>query len=61
MAHKKFEKLAEGVETVAALKKLAEITKVDLPICRAVYKIIFENQDPEDQLMELFLRSTKSE
>ena len=61
VTHKKFEKLAEGVETVAALKKLAEFTKVDLPICRAVYKIIFEKQDPEDQLMELFLRSTKSE
>lgn len=61
VTNKKFEKLAEGVETVTALKKLAEITKVDLPICRAVYKIIFEKQNPEDQLMELFLRSTKSE
>lgn len=61
VTHKKFDKLAEGVETVSALMKLAEITNVDLPISRAVYKIIYKNQDPEEQLMELFMRSTKSE
>ena len=61
VTQKKFDKLAEGVDTVAALKRLAEITRVDLPICRAVYKIIFEKHDPEEKLMELFLRSAKSE
>ncbi|MBR6013071.1 MAG: NAD(P)H-dependent glycerol-3-phosphate dehydrogenase [Selenomonadaceae bacterium] len=61
VTQKNFDKLAEGVDTVAALMKLAEVTKVELPICRAVYRIIFEKHDPEEQLMELFLRSTKSE
>lgn len=61
VTNKKFDKLAEGVETTAALMELAKMTEVELPICRAVYKIIFDNQDPEDQLMNLFLRSTKSE
>lgn len=61
VGNKKFDKLAEGVETATALMKLAESTGVDLPISRAVYKIIFEKHDPEDQLMHLFLRSTKSE
>lgn len=61
VTNKNFDKLAEGVETTAALMELAKITGVELPICRAVYKIIFEKQDPEYQLMNLFLRSTKSE
>ena len=58
---KNFDKLAEGVETVAALMKLSESTGVELPISQAVYKILYENQNPQEQLTELFLRSTKSE
>ena len=61
VTNKKFDKLAEGVETTAALMELAKITNTDLPISRAVYRIIFDGKDPEDQLMHLFLRSTKSE
>lgn len=61
VTNKKFDKLAEGVETTAALMELTKITGAELPICRAVYKIIFEKADPEYQLMNLFLRSTKSE
>lgn len=59
--HRKFEKLAEGVETVAAIMELSRKTGVELPICRAVYQILHENGDPEEQLMYLFMRSTKSE
>ncbi|MBO4401864.1 MAG: NAD(P)H-dependent glycerol-3-phosphate dehydrogenase [Selenomonadaceae bacterium] len=58
---KKFDKLAEGVETVAALMELSKKTGVELPISRAVYNILYENGDPEDQLMYLFMRSTKAE
>ena len=56
-----FEKLAEGVETVSALMRLSNITKVELPICKTVYDIIHENKNPKEQLLQLFLRSTKSE
>ncbi len=58
---KKFDKLAEGTDTVVALMELSKITGVELPICRAVFKILYENGDPEEQLMNLFMRSTKSE
>ena len=61
VAGKDFDKLAEGVETVAALIELSKITGVELPISNAVYKILYENKNPKDQLTELFLRSTKSE
>ena len=58
---KNFDKLAEGVETVAALIELSKLTGVELPISEAVYKILYENKNPKDQLTELFLRSAKSE
>ena len=59
--NRKFDKLAEGTETVTALMELSKITGVELPICRAVYEILYKNGDPEDELMNLFMRSTKIE
>lgn len=59
--HKNFDKLAEGVETVAALTQLAESVNAELPISRAVYRILYDKCNPEEQLIELFLRSTKAE
>ena len=59
--NKKFDKLAEGTETVAALMELSKITGVEIPICRAVYEILYKNGDPEEELMNLFMRSTKTE
>ncbi len=57
----KFEKLAEGVMTTKALKKLGEYYGVDLPITNAVYRILFENKDWRDQLPALFGRATRGE
>ncbi len=57
----KFEKLAEGVSTCRAIMKLSEDYNVELPICRAVYQVIFENADPQKTLNSLFSRDIKSE
>jgi len=57
----KFEKLAEGVSTVKALKMLSDKHDVDLPICNAVYSILYENKDPKQELINLFLRPVKFE
>lgn len=57
----KYEKLAEGYYTVKALLKLGEIYGVELPICKAVYDILYNNKNPKDVLNELFTRSLKSE
>ena len=59
--NKPFTKLAEGVETVSAIMKLSESLNVELPICKTVYEIIHNKKDPKDQLLQLFLRSTKEE
>ncbi len=56
-----FDKLAEGVDTTAALVMLSQEYEVDLPICRGVYSILFEGQDPERVLENMFLRSIKFE
>lgn len=56
-----FSKLAEGVSTIKALKKLSRQYEVELPITDALYKIIYESQDPKKILESLFLRSTKYE
>ena len=52
----KFDKLAEGVATVQSLKLLSQKYEVDLPICNAVYDILFENKDAKETLFNLFLR-----
>ncbi len=56
-----FTKLAEGVDTVLALMKLSKQVNVELPICKTVNDIIHKNKEPKEQLLKLFLRSTKSE
>ncbi len=66
----KFDKLAEGVMTAKAMKKLGDRLGVDLPITDAVYKGCFlanpfEGGDGAkacmDIILKLFERSTKSE
>ena len=51
-----FDKLAEGVATVQSLKYLSQQYEVDLPICNAVYSILFENKNTKETLLNLFLR-----
>ncbi|MDR1628363.1 MAG: glycerol-3-phosphate dehydrogenase [Oscillospiraceae bacterium] len=54
-------KLAEGVSTSRALKKLSEVYNVELPICNAVNAIIDKKTDPKTELSNLFLRPVKIE
>lgn len=56
-----FEKLAEGVYTCRALMLLARRYDTELPICTAVYKMLFENADPQETLNSLFSRDIKNE
>ena len=54
-------KLAEGYYTVKALRNLGKSYGVELPICQAVYNVIYENMDPDLALKSLFERSLKDE
>ncbi len=57
----KYEKLAEGHYTVKALLKLEKNYDVELPICNAVYDILYNNKNSKDVLNNLFTRSLKKE
>ena len=61
----KFQKLAEGVMTAAAMKKLGEKYNVELPITDAVYEVCFHDKAMDgscmDMILKLFSRDTKFE
>ncbi len=64
----RFAKLAEGVPTAAAMKKLGEKYGVDLPITNAVYEICYGADDGlscrercQKVLSQMFARDMKSE
>ncbi len=56
-----FEKLAEGHATAHALHILSEKYTVELPVCEAVYRVLYENADPRRALNGLFDRALKEE
>ena len=56
-----FSSLAEGYYTVKALINLAARYSVELPICEAVYNVIYKNSDIKSEIEKLFKRSVKYE
>ena len=56
-----YTELAEGYATVRALVLLGQAYGVDLPICRAVYRILYDGADPRAELEGLFGRALKTE
>ncbi len=57
----KFDALAEGYYTARALRGLAERYGVEMPICGAVYAILYEGVAPRTALTSLFSRTQKNE
>jgi glycerol-3-phosphate dehydrogenase (NAD(P)+) len=55
------DKLAEGYYTAKAIMKLCERYEVDMPICRAVYEIIYGGKSAKETINALFERSIKTE
>jgi len=56
-----FTDLAEGYYTVKALIELGEKYQVDLPICKAVFAVLYEKKEPKTILEQLFARDLKNE
>jgi glycerol-3-phosphate dehydrogenase (NAD(P)+) len=59
LAH--MEQVAEGVETTKAVLELAKRLGVEMPITAEVYRILFENKDPRQAVVDLMVRSLKDE
>ncbi len=56
-----YNELAEGYYTADAVHRLALAHGVDMPICRAVYEVLYDKKPPHEALAELFERSLKRE
>lgn len=56
-----YRELAEGYYTAKALHALAARHRVELPICEAVYRILYDGCDVKEELGRLFHRSLKNE
>lgn len=57
----RFGKLAEGVATLKAVKEIADKAGIDMPICQALYKVVYEDADIKITIREMFERSLKKE
>lgn len=53
--------LPEGINTVQSVQKLIDLHKLDLPICKGVYQILFGEQKVSDFLQQLMNRPLKPE
>lgn len=58
---KTFDKLAEGYYTVEALLELGRRYQVELPICEAVHKALYEHVEPRTAIQNLMNRDLKGE
>lgn len=56
-----YDALAEGYYTVKAIVNLAKNYGVEVPICSAVYDILYQGAEPGEALNKLFDRSIKEE
>jgi glycerol-3-phosphate dehydrogenase (NAD(P)+) len=53
--------VAEGVKTTRSVYDWAIKHNVEMPITKAVYRVLFDNVDPRDALYELMTRDPKNE
>jgi glycerol-3-phosphate dehydrogenase (NAD(P)+) len=53
--------VAEGVPTTRAVRELARSRGIELPICEAVYVVLFEGKPVRDAILELMTREPKAE
>ena len=56
-----YNRTAEGVDTLRAVKAIADREHIEMPICQALYSIIFEQADIKATIRGLFDRSLKKE
>ena len=53
--------VVEGVKSAYSIKSLSEKYKIEMPICDSVFKVLYENSDPVEEVNTLMTRNLKSE
>lgn len=56
-----FNKMAEGVPTLKAVKQIADKEGIDMPICQALYNAVYEKADIKATIRAMFDRDLKRE
>ena len=56
-----FGKLAEGYYTLKAVKNIADRENINMPICQALYKAVYEGADVKQTIRSMFDRDPKHE
>lgn len=54
-------KTVEGVRTAKVVYELAQKMHIDMPITSEIYKVLYENKDPQQSARDLMLRDLKPE
>lgn len=57
----KMQMVAEGVKTAKSVYNLSRKLEVEMPICHAIYHILYENLDPLTAVTQLMTRDLKEE
>ncbi|HKK46519.1 MAG TPA: NAD(P)H-dependent glycerol-3-phosphate dehydrogenase [Balneolaceae bacterium] len=57
----KMNMVAEGVKTTRSVREWSKKLGVEMPITAAVYRVLFEGEDPKDMLYDLMTRNPKEE
>lgn len=60
-AQEEIRQVVEGVLAAKAVKKVADDLGVDMPICNALYRILYEDLPPRQAVAALMSRALKSE
>jgi glycerol-3-phosphate dehydrogenase (NAD(P)+) len=55
------EMVAEGVKNARSVHQLADKLKVEVPICQAVYGVLYEGLSPKDAVVQLMGRAPSAE
>ncbi|NPA49457.1 MAG: NAD(P)-dependent glycerol-3-phosphate dehydrogenase [Thermodesulfobacteria bacterium] len=53
--------VAEGIRTTASARALAQKQRVEMPICEAVYRVLYQGEDPRQMARDLLTRRLKEE
>ena len=56
-----FGKLAEGYYTLKTVKVIADRENINMPICQALYKAVYEGADIKETIRSMFDRVLKVE
>ena len=53
--------VVEGVKSALSIKNLSEKYEIEMPICYSVFKVLYENADPVEEVNALMTRNLKPE